>query len=1014
MSKTKELEIKLQFLDEAQAYLGDLESALIGIAHGQVATDKLNAALRAAHSIKGGAAMMGYTVLSQFAHQLEDSFKVLKVQKHQLETDAQLEQLLLSAVDCLSQVIEWNRQQKSIEDFWLEQQAQPLFEQLHQRLGDPQAEDVASMLSPEEGQDIVPMLFETEVEACLQRLEAILADPEQPCLSEEVMILAQELEGLGEMLQLPAFSALCQSVAQQLEATPERYEAIARLAIAAWRRSQALVLTGQIALLPTALAKEAEVDKTVVTAETDLPAASTVTVPIIELEDVIAEVDTLESDSFELDSFEFQSSEFSDLPEFSDFSEASEKLEASDFSKSPVTAHNFSALPTREPATVADDDDEVPESTVRVSVKRLNALNDLMGELTIERNSLTLNLNRLRSLLDMLKQRVQTLEAANNHLRSTYDQGTPQEHLSALAHLPASDSSARLSWASSAALPQSSPAFKGAFDVLEMDSYSDLHLLSQEMMETIVQIQEVTSDVELELEETEQTGRNFNKTGKQLQNGLTQVRMRPLGDILERFPRALRELCLQHGKEAQLKVLGGHTLVDRNILETLADPLMHLLRNAFDHGLEDPQTRIAHGKPRQGLIQIRATHRHNRTIIFLSDDGRGISLNKIRQRAARMGLDADLLAAATEQDLLSLIFEPGFSTSTEVTDLSGRGVGMDVVRSNLKQVRGEISVATEAGQGTTFTLSVPLTLSVARILLAESQNMALAIPTDALEEILVLPPEAISAAALADGFTWGNRRIPLLQLADWLTFNGPRPAYKLETPPAIDALTVLVVNHGGHCVGLQVERCWGEQEVAIRRVEGDLPLPPGFSNCTILGDGRVVPLLSIPELLYWISSNQQLPSAAAQLAAPLSYSPAAPLSHSAALAASAARSRPSLLIVDDSINVRRFLALTLEKAGYRVEQARDGQDALDKLLAGLAPQVVICDIEMPRLDGFGFLAKAKADDSLRDIPVIMLTSRSGQKHRQLALSLGATAYFSKPYNEQILLQTLDQLIHLTA
>ncbi|MBE7380076.1 MAG: hybrid sensor histidine kinase/response regulator [Leptolyngbya sp. SIO1E4] len=1000
MSDARELEIKRQFLDEAQEYLRPLEAALLGVAQGQVETAKMNGALRAAHSIKGGAGMMGYPVLNQLAHKLEDSFKVLKLQKQQIEIDAALEQQLLAAVDCLGQVIAWHQQQKPVQPSWVERHAMPIFEQLHQRLGEPQAEDATSMLSPEDGQNIIPMLFETEVEGCLQRLETILADPQQPCLNEEVIILAQELAGLGEMLQLTAFTTLCHSVVAQLEAAPEQQEQIAQQAVAAWRRSQALVLTGQLELLPTAITAAPSPDSPTAEAvaapqfipvngdtfEAQIPSPVAAFPEVSVAAEVVTDAPTLAE------------------PSLAEPSLAEPTLEAA-APKASTRRFKVLATPPVGPSSEAAE----RNTTVRVSAQRLNALNDLMGELTTERNGLTLNVNRLRSLVDMLKQRALTLETANSQLRAIYDQVSIGQSLAMSARQPATPAK------NGSPNHGSLPAHDHTFDTLEMDRYSDLHLLSQEMMETIVQIQEVTTDIELELEDTEQTGRSFNKTGKQLQNKLTQMRMRPLSDGLERFPRALRELCLQHGKEAELKVVGGQTLIDRNILETLTDPLMHLLRNAFDHGLEDPETRMAAGKSRQGLIEISATHRHNRTVITVKDDGRGIPLEKIRQRAEQMGLDADLLAAASEPELLSLIFEPGFSTSAAVTDLSGRGVGMDVVRNNLQQVRGEITVETDPGQGTTFTLSVPFTLSVARILLAESQTMALAIPTDTLEEILVLPPDDIASATQKKTLKWGDHDIPLIQLSHWLTFNGARPTYRLELPPTIDAFTVLIVNYGGQPVGLQVDRCWGEQEVAIRRVEGDLPLPPGFSNCTILGDGRVVPLVSIPELLRWITSQQR--SSLADPPSPASLpSPFADHFHrqSGTLASQVAPTRPSLLIVDDSINVRRFLALTLEKVGYRVEQARDGQDALDKLHNGLWPQAIICDIEMPRLDGFGFLAKAKADTNTAPIPVIMLTSRNSQKHRQLAMGLGATAYFSKPYNEHILLQTLEQLVDAAA
>jgi chemotaxis protein histidine kinase CheA/ActR/RegA family two-component response regulator len=1415
MSKDKELEIQLQFLDEALEYLGTLEDALLGLANGRIDTGKINAALRAAHSVKGGAGMMGFQTLSYLAHRLEDSFKVLKTQKSTVEIDGELEGLLLSGVDCLRHVIGCDRHNVSLDPRWLEYHANPIFDQLYERLGDPQAEDATSLLSPEEGQDIIPLFFQTEVEGCLQRLESVLADPEMPCLHEELAILAQELGGLGEMLQLSAFTSVCESVARHLEAAPEQTEAIARQALQAWRRSQALVLTGNLDSLPTSIqvsgievgdgfstqplvteamesiwvgqaptqfpseaetesltaAAPIETDETdaVIEAESESLTASALEeadleAPIFrgafdqtaltqadfdpadfdpassgqftpnptdfdpapnqarfaEFNQAIsdpanfdsdapeqadfdsadfdsadfdstrfAEFNQAISDQSDFDSTDFNSTDFNQLDfdptalnptdfdstRFAEFNQAISDQAALDqaaFEQAFGEAENASApqseipqLPViqTQPAQLEQPQFEQPqfeqpqfeqpqsfsdragrsqsrlphierpqgiypgatqppgkpqappqgakpqgakaqpvqpqgirsqvqppqvqqpqvqptqvqptqvrqprpvpqrpvpashaqsaepaleskaqivrearpaspsgagpeaktmnfrmleakadttpspiresqENTVRVPLKQLNQLNDLFGELTIERNGLDMHLKRMRTLVRTLSHRVQVLEQSNAQLRTAYDKVATQaiapDTVPSFAGANnwakqnrygerSESSSLAGGWSESSSgeggfSTDSSAALNSGFDVLEMDRYNDLHLMSQEVMETIVQIQEVTSDIELGLEDTEQTTRELNKTARQLQTSLTQVRMRPLSDVVDRFPRALRELSLQYGKQVELKLSGSNTLIDRNILEALNDPLMHLLRNAFDHGIEDPETRRHRGKPEQGVIEITATHRSNRTIITISDDGGGIPLDKIRARARQMGLDPMLLAAASDEELLSLIFEPGFSTTDRVTALSGRGVGMDVVRDNLKQVRGEITVNTQSGVGTTFTLSVPFTLSVARVLLAESNGMLLAFPTDAVEEMLALQPEQVISAAGSEAFEWENSMVQLIRLFRWLEFRCPRQISRLEAPPTINSPTILMVSQGSQVVGIQVDRCWGEQEVAIRQVEGNLPMPSGFTNCTILGDGRVVPLVNIPELLHWITSYErssivpvaepsfhqpaqptagdsfmpqlfsttypqanvptlpsqpsQLPPAAAQSPYPVAQSPSYPPLPSFAPAPAPTPAptpalppaliepalpiptspslpppKPTILIVDDSINVRRFLALTLEKAGYRVEQSKDGQDALEKLAAGLQVQAVICDIEMPRLDGYGFLAKVKANPACDRIPIAMLTSRSGDKHRQLAMSLGATAYFSKPYNEQALLRTLEDLINAPA
>jgi len=1010
MSQDKELEIQMQFLEEATDYLNTLESVLLELnSSHRIDPQKINAALRAAHSIKGGAAMMGFQTLSDLAHRLEDSFKVLKTQRD-LVIDPDLQGLLLDGVDWLRQVVELQSEGNAVDSQWLQTFCYPVFEQLHERLGEPAPEDANTMLGPEEGQeDIIPLIFQTEVEGCLQRLEAVLADPDLPCLEEEVSIMAAELGGLGEMLQIESFTLLCESVTNQLATYPDRVQEITRLALQAWRRSQALAIINQLDSLPTEIdlslldtdSLPTQIDFSVLDTDS-LP--TEIAPPILDTPSVSPQIQTLPAPEFQevrATSEDWQEETWQEEVTAANFEPFEIAEEAEVFTDAPVveltpkpqefhTTDYKYVEPQAEPAKATNKGES--ENTVRVPVKQLEQINDLFGELTIERNGINLQLERLRKLIRSLNQRVKTLDRENMQLRTAYDKISTQSGVISVTSAKANNQGDGNS-------SNPLPSINSRFDALEMDRYNELHQLSQSVMETIVQVQEVTTDVELGLEDTEHIARQINKTAKQLQTRLTQVRMRPLSDILERFPRALRELSVQHGKNVQLKVEGGNTLIERNILEALNDPLMHLLRNSFDHGIEDPATRRSNGKSEQGLIEIRATHRSNRTIITVRDDGRGISLEKIRSRALDMGLDASLLAAANDEELLSLIFEPGFSTKDEVTALSGRGVGMDVVRSNLRKVRGEITVKTQHLVGTTFTLSVPFTLSVARVVLVESNQMLLAFPTDAIAEMLLLVPDKVISMGGTEVINWQGQMLQFIRLGRWLQFNCRRKgAAPLETPPAINAPSILIINQGNQQVALQVDRCWGEQEVAIRRVEGDIPMPSGFSNCTILGDGRVVPLVSSNDLLHWIASTEQVPGTKL-LASPQLKTPTLPPNQ-----------KGTILIVDDSINVRRFLALTLEKAGYRVEQAKDGQDGLEKLLAGLHVQAVICDIEMPRLDGYGFLGRVKSNTNLKHLSVAMLTSRSSDKHRQLAMQLGATAYFSKPYNEQDLLQTLEQII----
>lgn len=974
MTNHKELEIQIQFLEEAIDYINTLEGVFLEIhtSH-RIDLEKINAALRAAHSIKGGAAMMGFRVLSDLSHRLEDSLKVLKTQRNSLLIDTHLQSLLLSGVDWLRQIVELLSEGNVLEDAWLGTFCYPIFDELRDRLGESSPEDATSMLSPEESQDVVPLLFSTEVEDYLQRLESVLAAPEPSGWREEIMIMAAELGGLGEMLQLTAFTQLCESVTHHLEiATPIQVAEIAQIALQAWRRSQALVLTNQRDSLPT----EIELSNLV-----SHPAPTILPTEIISIEE-ISEDEKNQSVNFpQVNQPEIHPVSQPQIPSHAVL--IPERIETTSTYSLPIyeTAVNPNIITRKDESS--NKDKENHENTVRVPSKQLEHINDLFGELIIQRNGLNSQLEKLRKLVHILSHRVQTLDRENQELHTAYSKLTIQPLVSADLSLPEK--------------------------IEDKSEHYELNLLSQEVIETIVQVEELTTDIQLSVDDTEQIARKLNKTSKQLQKKLTQVRMRPFSDLVERFPRAIRDLNLEYNKNVYLHIEGGNNLIERSILEALNEPLMHLLRNAFDHGIEDAATRRIQGKPEQGLIEIKAAHRSNRTIITIRDDGQGISLEKIRTTALAMGLDSSLIADANDEELLSLIFEPGFTTSHQVTALSGRGIGMDVVRNNLKLVQGDVKVDTSPGIGTTFTLSVPFTVSVMRVLLIESDRQILAFSTDVVGEVFLLPKEKIIDISGREYLNWQDNILPLTRLGSYFKFNCPRYDHpELETPPAINASSVLIIKSDHQPLAIQVDRCWGEQEVAIRQIEGNIPLPQGFSNCTILGDGRVVALVNMNELLSGIANNQptprsnQLPSTRLQTAFLIPQNDKPPTTP--------VKQKGTILIVDDSINVRRYLALTLTKGGYQVEQAKDGQDAWEKLQSGLRIQAVICDIEMPRLDGYGFLDRVKSDSNLKHVPVAMLTSRSSNKHRQMAMQLGAGAYFSKPYNEKELLRTIEELI----
>jgi chemotaxis family two-component system sensor histidine kinase/response regulator PixL len=960
----REWEVRLLFLDEVRDFLADIEAEILGLSDRGLQKSATNKILRAAHSMKGGAGMMGFHALSDLAHRLEDFFKILQA-NNQTEIADEVESLFLAVIDGMGKIATIHKQRKAPRDEWLQDHILPPFNRLHEILGDLSAQDEANLLSEEAGQDMRVLMFATEVDACLERLTNVLADPQSQVLREEFELTSQEFGCLGEMLELPAFTKLCESISKALENQDNDLRTVTTSALEAWKRSQALVLVGQFDALPASF-EISSLPQNVIPAAASPIADLSINLPTPDLRH--------EDDVFVLDHHALNLANIQDI-----------------------------ATPAAPPSETNPNVVTNLDATIRIPHRHLEALSDRFGELNAERSGLRLQLKRMRDLVQLLNTRMHGLEQSNAQLREAYDRVvTSSESLLPLGtaiNVPITGNIASNYVANDAQNNAEFLPYASRFDLLEMDRYSELHVLSREIMDSVVQLQEVSSDLETALTETEGTERELGRASRQMQTAIEQARMRMLSEILGRFPRLLRDLSLNYGKQVELVVRGSSTLVERSVLEALEDPLLHLVRNAFDHGIETPEARVAAGKSPKGKIEIAAGYRGNQTVITVSDDGNGVNFAKLRDRALQMGLSESDLDNSEQEALLELIFEAGFSTADRVTELSGRGVGMDVVRSNLSMIGGNVRIETEAGKGTTFVLTVPVSLSIARVLLFESNGLQMAILTSAVEEILLIRDTAIYTVANQEVLDWEGYSVPLLKLGEHLHFSRPQFQIETATRPIVDEPLMLIVAKDNVPFGLQVDRYWGEQEVTIRGVQSTIPMPDGFMGCAILGGGKIVPLVDIDNLLDWAIDDAD-----------------APPNPNLTLPSERSDRRTTVLVVDDSINVRRFLAMTLEKSGYRVEQAKDGYEAMEKLRKlqmlsqGSRVSAVICDIEMPRLDGFGFLVQSRADEKCKDLPVIMLTSRSGAKHRDLAMRLGASAYFSKPFKDNELLQTLSHLV----
>ena len=1069
--------IPLKFLDESEDCCDRIEATVLGLANTIPNPQAIDEALRAAHSVKGGAAMMGFAPLSHVAHQLEDFFKILRVRYHSKSINIDVETLLLAGVDCLRRVGELHRQEQLVDEAWLATQSQPIFDRLRQHLGDLRPEDEDALLSQEGDVDPGILLFEGGVNEALDLLDRQF-DLAPAQLLQELQATAEELSDFGRMAKLDRFVDLCQSVKSQSQSisAPQALELTYR-AIKVWRKAHSLVLLGRFDKIPDRLPRvpsnpdQLELDSPLEIRERFNPSSGLASLDLSLLQSEIANLDiqTEESDDeiqapLELFSelVAFDSPEFPadlgadgdddlrqpevgtlildsplelfselaafDSPEFptdlgADGDDDRRQLDVGTLILDSPPLELFSELaafdspefPTDLGALRVIQQTAIPDTvsppslstskrqsqTVRVPVEYLQQFNTVFGKLILERNAIDLRLAEIQNYTGLMRKRMKQLESSNQELRQWYDKA-------AILFQRGSANERLIPTPENTIAPANLPILKSItsqsleFDLLEMDRYNDLHLVSQTQIETIVQLQEVTADIELSLQEMTRSVTSLNQTTRTLQVNLTRTQTLPFADVVKRFPRLIRDLSVQFGKSVTLQIQGENIGIDRAMLENLSDPLMHLLRNAFDHGIEDPATRIAAGKSTQGSIVLTASQRSGETMITIADDGGGIKLDRIRDRLQQMGLPAAEVAKMPEAQLLDVIFEPGFSTAASLTELSGRGVGMDVVRTNLEQVRGNIRIETQPGIGTTFIIRVPLTLSIVKVMLLERSGFVFAVSVDSVKEIIHFQPDLVTA----DGtkITWQSQSIPLIALEQGISFGRNSRTFGLPGRPTISQPTVLIVGEDRRSRAFYIDRYWGEQEVTLRSIDSPMPLTPGFGNSIILGDGRVVPLLDPIQFASWILDTPN------SIAREKSYHQFVESSLVEIDAVAEPIQAQTILVIDDSINVRRYLAVMLEKEGYQVEQAKDGQEAVEKLLAGLVVQAAICDIEMPRLDGYGVLETLRSNQDFEDLPILMLTSRNSEKHRMLAINLGASAYFSKPYTESELLAMLRYLI----
>ena len=522
------------------------------------------------------------------------------------------------------------------------------------------------------------------------------------------------------------------------------------------------------------------------------------------------------------------------------------------------------------------------------------------------------------------------------------------------------------------------------FDPLEMDRYTRQQELTRGLSESAVDLVSLKETLDLLTADSETLLLQQGRVNTEMQESLMRTRMIPFESLVPRLRRMVRQISTELGKTIELSISADGEM-DRTVLERMVAPLEHMLRNAMDHGIEPPQERRANQKPETGSVKISMFREGNEVYIKLQDDGRGLNLQAIRKKATEKGL-INKNSELSDHELQQLILEAGFSTAEQVTQISGRGVGMDVVSSEIKQLGGVIEIDSFQGVGTTFTVRLPFTMSVNHALMVQIGEEVYAIPLANIEGIVRVSPFELEEyySNPESTFEYAGIDYSMYYLGHILDHNSSANLQNASQP-----LPVLLLHGADHPTALQVDDLLGSREIVVKSIGSQLSSISGLSGATILGDGRVVLILDMPALIRRIDATligtEQDTVEVVEAGVPV------------------------IMVVDDSITVRKVTTRLLERHDFKVITAKDGVDALT-VLGEQKPDVMLLDIEMPRMDGFELATIIRHDEALKDLPIIMITSRTGEKHRERAEQIGVNQYMGKPYNEVDLLESISALL----
>jgi chemosensory pili system protein ChpA (sensor histidine kinase/response regulator) len=636
--------------------------------------------------------------------------------------------------------------------------------------------------------------------------------------------------------------------------------------------------------------------------------------------------------------------------------------------------------------------------SVRISLEWLDRMMNAVGELVINRTRMLGRQSELQKLVEVLQFSKGRLAGKVSDFQEKHEFSPIRPAFVPGSHAPQMDT-----FRGHMSMPPITSNDLLGFSDLEMDRYDDFNILSRSLTEISADVTEVLTQLEGFMGRVDSDIDEFTKLAHHLQDEITAARMVPIGNLYTRISRTVREAAKAVGKPVDLSLEGAETELDNNIIQHISDPLIHLVRNAVAHGIENSDARQTAGKPEKGRVVVRAYHRGNHIFIEVEDDGRGIDYAAIRRSVVEAGEMSSVAAAElSERELREFLFRPGFSTASSTSELAGRGVGLDVVRANVHALNGEIEVRSEMGRGACFTVKVPLTLIISQALFIRCGTSTFAFPLAVVEEIRRLRPSEIEDV--------GGKL--LTRVRDVVT-----EVVRLDLQLALPALEPLngyfhmvIVKVAGRQVGVVVEEVLGKDEIVIKNLGNYLRRVKLFPGTTIAPDGSLILLIDLNRLVTADTAERHaLPasSPAARVFAPGAEAVAAGSIPSEAVDPIA--NDRVIVVADDSISVRKFVGRMIEKAGYRVKLASDGLEA-SEIVAQFGCHLVITDLEMPRMNGYELMAHLRQDPMTRRIPVLVVTSRAGAKHRDRAMKEGAMGFLTKPVQEDQLIATVESLM----